>query len=202
MYLWIFKASLLIAFVSIIISLKNATKRAQKKHKCSFDEFNAHKTEMKVLLWIRGILGLPAYVFIIEWILPKTHFTWAYLAFPVMVNWIGLVLLFFSLYFFWWAFRSIKTEYHGTVGFHEAHSLITTGAYRYIRHPINVSFIPVMVSIFLLTSNWVLGILLISVSTIVCLVRSPFEERQLIKKFGKEYENYMKTTGKYLPKIL
>ncbi len=201
MVIWIFKAVFISAFTLIIVFTKNATKRAQNKHQCSFDEFNAHKTELKSLLWIRGILGFPGYVFLIEWLLPKTYFSWAYLDFPLLINWIGLILLGFSMGFFWWAFRSIKTEYHGTRGFHKNHSLITTGVYSYLRHPINVAFIPFMVSAFLITSNWALGILLIAVSVIVCLVRSPYEEKQLLERFGEDYQNYIKKTGKYFPKL-
>jgi len=199
MQFWIFKIALIAVCVLIVVAAKRATGRAQEKHTCSFDAFNAHKTEIKSLLWIRGILGIPAYVFIVEWLLPNTYFAWAYIRYPVYVNWIGLLLLVLSAAFLWWAFRSIQTEYHGTIGFHDEHFLVTTGAYKYLRHPINVSFIPVMVSIFLVTSNWMLGVLLIPVSTIVCLVRSPFEETQLLDRFGEEYIEYMKRTGRYFP---
>jgi protein-S-isoprenylcysteine O-methyltransferase Ste14 len=32
--------------------------------------------------------------------------------------------------------------------------------------------------------------------------RIKYEERLLLEKFGNEYENYMKYTGKYLPKLI
>jgi len=202
MEILIFKIVLILSSVVIIVALKNATNRAQTKHSCSFDEFNAYKTETPILLWIRGILGIPAYIFLIEWLISVSYFPWAYIKFSIIINWIGLILLLISTFLLYWSLNSIKTNYHGTIGLHKEHELVTTGAYKYIRHPIVVSFLLVHISIFLLTSNWALGILLITTGLAVCILRTPIEEKYLIDRFGSEYVNYIKRIGKYFPKII
>jgi len=185
----------------VIIAVNKATKRAKLKHKCSFDEFNAYKTEVPILLLIRGLLGIPAYIFLFDWLLPISLFPWSYLNFPIYVTWIGFILLTLSTILLIWSLNSIKTNYHGTNGLHKNHELVTSGAYKFIRHPIEISFLFVHISIFLLTSNWTLGILLVTLGLVILLVRTPVEESYLINRFGNEYLKYMEITGKYFPKF-
>lgn len=46
----------------------------------------------------------------------------------------------------------------GGVGLYDAHELVTTGPYRVIRHPTYLSFIAIMLMVFGLSANWVLGV--------------------------------------------
>jgi len=200
MSIGIFKTALVFAYTIIIIAAIYVSKRAQRVQKCSFDAFKANKTEIKLLLRIRPLLGLPIYIGFVEWLVPFVWFPWAYLPFPPWVNWLGLFLLFISILFLWWSFLSIGANYHGTIGLHKNHQLITTGSYKYIRHPITISFIPVMISIFLLTSNWLIGVPALVLTITILIVRTPVEETQLLDRFGDEYKQYKKRTGKFFPK--
>ena len=201
MEIWIFRAALVLCSTWTIMALKQATKRAQAEHDCSFDEFNAYKTEIPLLLWLRGILGIPAYVFFIEWLLPISFLPWSYLKLPALINWTGLVFLILATSLLVWSLNSIQTNYHGTRGLHENHELVTSGAYRFIRHPIEVSFLLIHISVFLLTSNWMLGLLLVSTGTAVLLIRTPVEELYMTARFGERYDEYRQRTGKYFLKL-
>jgi protein-S-isoprenylcysteine O-methyltransferase Ste14 len=57
-----------------------------------------------------------------------------------------------------------------------------------------------MTSVTVLTAS-----LLICVGSLMVLsllaIRTPKEERLLIERFGDEYRNYMKTTGKFIPRF-
>ncbi|MDA2930723.1 hypothetical protein MYX84_12400 [Acidobacteria bacterium AH-259-O06] len=53
----------------------------------------------------------------------------------------------------------------------------------------------------LLLANWF--ILLMSIPAFILLaIRTPIEEAKLIEKFGDEYREYMKCTGRFVPRLL
>ncbi len=98
----------------------------------------------------------------------------------------------------------------------EERRIITTGIYANIRHPLYLSFFLIPIGMFLITLNYV-GILLLppflfftNSDLEVCgrkgkmtfLIKAiECEEMALIQRFGKEYEEYMKGTGRLLPWI-
>jgi protein-S-isoprenylcysteine O-methyltransferase Ste14 len=49
--------------------------------------------------------------------------------------------------------------------------------------------------------NWFIGITALSGYIWTILIRTPMEEKMMIKRFGEEYIHYMKKTGKYIPKL-
>jgi len=52
----------------------------------------------------------------------------------------------------------------------------------------------------LMADNWFI-ILLATLAFIAMAIRTPKEEANLIEKFGDEYRQYMKRTGRFLPKL-
>lgn len=81
-------------------------------------------------------------------------------------------------------------------------SIVTYGAYKWVRHPFYASFILCFVSAFIYAPQLV---------TIACLIyglislnlTADREEKRLCKSdFGKEYEDYMARTGRFLPKFV
>ena len=52
----------------------------------------------------------------------------------------------------------------------------------------------------LLAANWFMGLASVVV-LVMLLVRLPKEEEKLIERFGNEYREYMKRTGRLLPRI-
>jgi protein-S-isoprenylcysteine O-methyltransferase Ste14 len=51
-----------------------------------------------------------------------------------------------------------------------------------------------------ITADWFIALLGVLVFILAAL-RVPNEETHLIKKFGDEYREYMKRTGRFLPKL-
>jgi len=79
-------------------------------------------------------------------------------------------------------------------------NVVTTGVFRYIRHPLYLGSILVY-----------LGLVIISLSLaafgVWCLIAAfyhfiaTYEERLLIARFGDTYRTYQKQTGRWLPKL-
>lgn len=99
-----------------------------------------------------------------------------------------------------WMFRHLGHNVTKTSMPRENASLVMTGPYRWIRHPMYSFGSLLFLAFALLTSSW-----LIAVSGIVAFfmiaLRTRLEERRLIEKFGDAYQNYMRRTGRFFPRI-
>ena len=83
-------------------------------------------------------------------------------------------------------------------GFEHTTSLITTGVYRYIRHPMYASLLYLTWGIALknptlLILSWAL------VATLFLYLTVRVEERENLKYFGEEYRQYMKRSKRFVP---
>ena len=79
--------------------------------------------------------------------------------------------------------------------------LVTDGMFRYVRNPI-FSFIGLsMIGFFLIVPNaWAVIAILLTATGIQLQVKH-VEEPYLTKVHGREYESYVKSVGRYLPKL-
>ena len=75
---------------------------------------------------------------------------------------------------------------------------MTHGPYRWVRHPFYVTAALLMVSVTLLTANWLIGLTSLIVLSFLA-VRTPKEEQMLIERFGQQYHDYMARTGRFTP---
>ena len=72
--------------------------------------------------------------------------------------------------------------------------------YKYIRHPIYSSVIPGVIGILLKDIGYTQ--IIVTVTIFVFLVfTAKVEEKEMIKKFGSEYEDYIKKTKMFIPFI-
>ncbi|UCH03139.1 MAG: isoprenylcysteine carboxylmethyltransferase family protein [Candidatus Bathyarchaeota archaeon] len=81
------------------------------------------------------------------------------------------------------------------------HKLITTGVFRYIRHPIYAGGFLGVIGLYLSFRSI---LILTSISLIhffVIRYRLLFEEQLLLQEFGDHYKNYMKRTKRLIPFI-
>ena len=118
---------------------------------------------------------------------------------PDWVRWIGIVIGFASLAFYAWSRATLGKEWSSPLQVREHHHLVTTGPYRWVRHPIYLSLIVFMTGITLIAANWFLIAFLV-VSVVDLGLRIPKEEQMMIDEFGDEYVAYMQRTGRLLPR--
>jgi protein-S-isoprenylcysteine O-methyltransferase Ste14 len=84
------------------------------------------------------------------------------------------------------------------VGIEKTTQLVTTGLYRYIRHPFYSSLLFLGWGIFLKHITWV-GLLLAVFNTIMLVMTARKEEVENIQFFGQQYQEYMKKTKMFVP---
>jgi protein-S-isoprenylcysteine O-methyltransferase Ste14 len=87
------------------------------------------------------------------------------------------------------------------VGIEKTTTLVTSGVYRYIRHPFYGSLLFLTWGIFFKNMSWIGVILLISI-TILLIITARKEEAENITFFGGEYQEYMKRTKMFIPFVL
>lgn len=81
----------------------------------------------------------------------------------------------------------------------EGHRLVRSGPYRHVRHPMYAAMTVLFVSFALTTAN--IPVAATSLLAIVLTLRWGLkEEKMMIRRFGREYEEYMKRTGAFLPR--
>jgi protein-S-isoprenylcysteine O-methyltransferase Ste14 len=79
--------------------------------------------------------------------------------------------------------------------------LVTGGAFSFVRHPTYLSHTLIFTGIFLLTAVMAVGVVTLLDFVIVNAVIIPLEEKELLARFGEEYDRYKKKVPKYFPAL-
>ena len=86
------------------------------------------------------------------------------------------------------------------LGFEKTTKLVTTGIYKYIRHPLYSSLLFLAWGIFFKLPS-LTGTALVSVTTAFLFATAKTDEAESIQYFGNEYQEYMKHTKMFIPKV-
>ena len=78
--------------------------------------------------------------------------------------------------------------------------VIRKGVFGLIRHPVYSGAMLIMLAFFILGLS-LMSLAVIAVNFIFYNLMASYEERQLIELFGRDYEEYMKDVGKWLPRL-
>lgn len=140
---------------------------------------------------------------LIVWNLPQ----WFYepLSIRQILSWVVLAA---SLYVLWQGVSRLRQARHSNsrIGselfdFERTSELVTSGIYRYIRHPLYASLLYLAWGAFLKDISWTSVVLvLIASSSLFFTARA--DEKECIEYFGDEYQQYMESTKRFIPFVL
>ena len=119
---------------------------------------------------------------------------------PTLFQWIGLVLLWAGVLVREWAILSLGRSFTVVVEVHPQQSLITSGPYRWVRHPAYTGTIITLGGFGLAVGSWVGAILAIAIALPAYTYRVRVEEGAMLEALGEEYRNYMRRTGRFFPR--
>jgi protein-S-isoprenylcysteine O-methyltransferase Ste14 len=149
------------------------------------------------LIKIGGLLlWLSPFVYLIN----PAWMAWSKIGLPDWFRWLGVAIGIICILGIYWLFSSIGSNITPTSATRKEHQLVTSGPYRWVRHPLYTVGSSMFIALGLMADNWFI-IALAMLAFIAMARRTPKEEASLIEKFGDEYRDYMKRTGRYLPKL-
>lgn len=121
--------------------------------------------------------------------------------FSPIVAGIGVVAVLLYLWFFWRSHHDLGRNWSATLEIREKHTLVTMGVYRYVRHPMYVSFWLMAIAQALLLQNAVVGAAGLIGVGILYFLRVAKEEKMMHDTFGHAYIVYAKRTSRLIPWI-
>jgi protein-S-isoprenylcysteine O-methyltransferase Ste14 len=124
------------------------------------------------------------------WLLPKS---------PIVLV-VGLALAFAGVAFAIWARRQLGGNWSATIELKEHHTLVTTGPYGIVRHPIYSGITLLVIGSAVFAGN-ISGLIAIVCVIIFSLMRISAENKLMIKTFGKKYNEYSKKVKAYIPGV-
>ncbi|MCS7215256.1 MAG: isoprenylcysteine carboxylmethyltransferase family protein [Thermodesulfovibrio sp.] len=126
--------------------------------------------------------------------------------FPSLLNLIGLGIFLSGIILHIWTARLLTLW--GLIGIPEIFpkrkiKLIESGPFSKVRHPTYLAHTMIFLGVFLLTEFVAVGILTLFDFVMVHTFVIPFEERELLSRFGKVYEEYKnRVRWRILPGLL
>lgn len=163
----------------------------------SVQESKAHKGTDGWTIWlIIGVSGAGQILSLMDWAYkhgaPQQFDAWAAS---------GLTLLTFGTAFRLWAIRTLRDNFAATVQIKPGQQLITSGPYRWLRHPSYTGAWLAMIGAALLMHSY-LGLMLMGPGMLLVYMRRiAVEERALEAGFGEAYASMKARTSRMLPGV-
>ena len=159
------------------------------------------KYESSVLVILRIVLVYAMIGFVLIWsFMPFLLPLLTQLIVPTWVRWIGVVLCILMIFAITWVGIHLGRQVTGTLEIKEGHTLVTSGPYKYVRHPMYFVYSIFNLGLLLVCVNLV-ALIIIILGLIVVASRIRIEELMMIEQFGDEYREYMQSTGRFFPSL-
>ena len=118
-----------------------------------------------------------------------------------MLSFIGIIIMIIVFIILYNIYKELGTNYSPSLQIKKDHKLIKTGIYKYIRHPMYLCGILILITNLLVFPNKISIICFIIGLIVFFLLRIPKEEEMLSTEF-KEYIKYKENTKMIIPYIL
>ena len=187
-------AVVVIFLMSVLVTLYFRIQAAASGEKIS------RKDEGLLFALILRTLGGGLFLSTFIWVISPQSLEWAAMPMAPEVRWIGAVSGAACSLLMFWTLKSLGRNLTDTVVTRATATLITTGPYRWVRHPFYVTAALLMTSVTILAANFLIGSISFFVLSMLA-IRTPKEEQKLIEAFGQSYRDYMTTTGRFFPRL-
>ena len=186
---------------AILITCMGISGYFRSKADRSTGERLSRKADGNLMMTIIRVGGLILWFSPFVYLVNPAWMDWSKLNLPEIVRWLGVGTGIICIGLLYWLFSSIGSGITPVSATRKEHKLVTKGIYRWVRHPLYTIGASLFISFGLMADNWFI-ILLGALAFTAMAIRTPKEEANLIEKFGDEYREYMKRTGRFLPKLL
>jgi protein-S-isoprenylcysteine O-methyltransferase Ste14 len=153
-----------------------------------------------ILVGLR-LAGLILWSAVIAFMIDPAYMAWASMPLPIWLRWAGVAVCVTTLALLAWTLRGLGRNLTDTVVTRRAATLVTHGAYRWVRHPFYACMALIILGNALMAANWFMlaaGAVVLS----LIVVRTKTEEEKLVARFGDAYRSYMQRTGRFVPRLV
>jgi protein-S-isoprenylcysteine O-methyltransferase Ste14 len=195
----------LFRIITLILFSTAMTVSIYHRHKANLqaakrDEKITRREEGTALMLVLRLGGLVLWSTLIAYVINPAWLSWTSLLLPLWLRWVGVIISTIASLLLYWMFMSLGDNITDTVVTRQQHSLIVHGPYRWIQHPLYSFGMLFFFGLSLVTAKWVL-LLFTILAFILLSLRTPIEEAKLAERFGDEYREYSRRTGRFFPKI-
>jgi protein-S-isoprenylcysteine O-methyltransferase Ste14 len=150
--------------------------------------------EFTVLAVSLAGLGIVPFVYVVA------HFP-RFADYPLVpaLSYLGIAVELSALWMFYRSHRDLGHNWSVSLDLRERHTLVTTGVYGLVRHPMYAGFWLMALGQALLLPNWVAGPAGLIGFGVLFFGRVAREEAMMISAFGDEYRAYMRRTARVVP---
>ena len=124
----------------------------------------------------------------------------AQLPLPAYVRLLGIPVSALGVALFAWMFQHLGLNVTSTSMPRTSAVLVTSGPYRWIRHPMYSAALILALGTSLLTANLIVMVSGVAMFLLL-MARSRIEESRLVEKFGDAYREYQRRTGRFFPSL-
>jgi protein-S-isoprenylcysteine O-methyltransferase Ste14 len=190
----IFEIIYLIGF--IVGSMIRGTYSRQLKRAIIETDYETILDKILMIISSLGLVIFPLIFVLTPWL------DFANYKLPVLSGWIGAAVFNLALILLWRSHADLGVNWSPKLVIMDGQSLVTKGIYKYIRHPMYAAHWLWGIAQPLLLHNWIAGLTLMLSFIPLYFQRVSKEEKMLLEEFGDEYIQYMKSTGRIIPRIL
>ncbi len=126
---------------------------------------------------------------------------WAAVPLPAALRWSAVACSIAALALLRWADAALGENLSVAPQLKPNHQLITTGPYRWIRHPIYLAALLYFAGLAILAANVLVAICSFGGMAILVATRVAKEDRRLEERFGDQYRQWAARTGRLLPRF-
>jgi protein-S-isoprenylcysteine O-methyltransferase Ste14 len=160
----------------------------------------AMRLEGPLNMALRAAAGLTGFVVLILYLASPQRLAWASVPLWPWLRWTGAVAGLASVGLLAWVYRELGRNFSATLHVRAEHTLVTSGPYHWVRHPMHTVFYGLCVSFLLLSANCFIGAIFLAGLTAVMLSRVNKEDAVMAARFPDQYPAWAAHTGRFLPR--
>ena len=141
-----------------------------------------------------GVGALPLIYIFTPWL------NFANYRLPSWAGWTGAAIFAIGLWVLWCAHAALGRYWSDSVQLRQGHQLVTSGIYRYIRHPMYTFGWLLGIVQALLLWNWIVAVAGLASFALLYFKRVRHEEQMMLDRFGEAYRASMNRTGRIIPR--
>jgi protein-S-isoprenylcysteine O-methyltransferase Ste14 len=189
-------------WVALVIFVSAISISSYHRRRARADETIERRREGGALMAARALVAFPLFIGPLAYVAHPPAMAWASFDAPGWLRWTGVMLGLAVIASVHWVLNNLGRNVSETVLTKQSHELVTSGPYRWIRHPLYTTGVALFLALGLIAANW---FILLCAAVALVGIRAgviPREERELRARFGPAYDVLASRTGAMWPRHL